>query len=190
MYVEMPRIIAGKAKGLKLKSLKGEQTRPSGDRLKEALFSIIQARLVGSDFLDVFAGSGQMGLEALSRGANSACLIEKNRQAAQVLAANIALSQLEGAELLRGDAVKELKGLIQQERRFDLVYLDPPWGQAENLLEQIQPLLSSLLRPDALVVVELDQAQADLSDLFSLPMVKTCHYGRAMLLFYNVNDGE
>lgn len=185
----MPRIIAGKAKGLKLKSLKGEQTRPSGDRLKEALFSIIQARVPGSDFLDVFAGSGQMGLEALSRGASSALFIEKNRQAAEVLAANIKLSQLEGAKMLRGDSIKELKRLSQQDKRFDLIYLDPPWGQAENLLKQIEPLLSLLVRPDGLVIVELDQAQAELSDLFTLPLVKTCHYGRAMLLFYNVNDG-
>lgn len=182
----MPRIIAGKAKGLTLKSLKGNATRPSGDRLKEALFSILQNQIYQAKFLDVFAGSGQIGLEALSRGAAEATFIENNRQAFQVLKDNVVKSGLAGARILQGDARRHLIRLAKAEEKFDIIYLDPPWDKAELLLKELKDPVSKLLSSSGQVILELDEDQVNLGKSLALKEFKTCHYGRAVLLFYNI----
>lgn len=184
----MPRIIAGKAKGLQLKSLKGDQTRPSSDRTKEALFSILQEKIPGSCCLDLFAGSGQIGLEALSRGADRAVFCEQNSQAFQVLKANVALTPFaDQTRLYRKDARTLVLQLYKQEASFDFIYLDPPWGQAGALLTELGPRLAPLLSPAGVLVLELDRQEGSEAPLLpGLTQGKTCHYGRAMLLFYQL----
>lgn len=148
------RIIAGLAGGRRLRTLNGRHTRPTADRVKEAMFSVLAPCLPGARVLDACAGSAALGLEALSRGAASALFIESNRRAADIAAANIAAINLPGARLLRGDALKLLPKLAEQEERFDLIFLDPPYDT--GLLRALLRLIgeSGLLAVDGLVVAE------------------------------------
>lgn len=185
----MPRIISGQAKGLQLKSLKGEQTRPSADRTKEALFSILQETIPASRCLDLFAGCGQIGLEALSRGADQVVFCEQNYQAFQTLKANVALTSFaDRAILYRKDARALAQQLNRTDEKFDFIYVDPPWKEAEALIQTLVPVLSKLLNTQGVLVLELDRKQdICLPPMESLQEVKACHYGRAMLLFYKLS---
>ena len=134
------RIIAGSRKSLPLKTIPGDRTRPTPDRIKETLFNIIGPYIRGSRFLDLFAGSGGIGLEALSRGASFACFIEKNRQAAGIIKENIDFAGFgECAELIRADAVRVFS---EREcgRPFDIVFLDPPYrmGYEKKIIRNIR----------------------------------------------------
>lgn len=150
------RIIAGAARGRRLRTLPGRQTRPTADRVKEAMFSVLLPELDGARVLDAFAGSAALGLEALSRGAASCLFIEKNRAAAEVAAANIAAAALPGGRLLRGDVLRLLPQLKKQEPAllFDLVLADPTY--ADGLLTPLYETLTrcELLAPEALFVAE------------------------------------
>ena len=122
------RIIAGQNRGKKLKSVPGMKTRPTADRVKEAVFSSIDPVLYGSRFLDVFSGTGSIALEAVSRGAAEAVLLEKDGQALQVIQDNVAAcEQQQRCTVLRGDSLALLDGLRKQGRQFDLIYVDPPY---------------------------------------------------------------
>ena len=150
------RIISGTARGRRLHTLPGQQTRPTADRVKEAIFSTISSYIPHAMVLDAFAGSAALGLEALSRGAEQAFFLEKNRAAAQICATNITLCGLAGATLLQGDTLKLLPRLKAQQPqlRFHLIFSDPPYAAGLNkpLLELINRL--DLLEPDCLAVVE------------------------------------
>ena len=117
------RIISGKARGTKLYTLKGETTRPTLDRVKESLFNIIQEKIVGSSFLDVFSGSGAIGLEAASRGAKEVILCEKDKNAIMVIKKNIEKTHLE-VTLYETSYEKMLEKLNE---KLDIIYIDPPY---------------------------------------------------------------
>ena len=124
----MMRIITGKARGTKLQTLAGEATRPTAERTKEAVFSIINFDIAGARVLDLFAGSGQLGLEALSRGAKSAVLNDSSREAAAIIRANAEKTRLADAcEILSTDWQPVLRRFANKET-FDLVFLDPPYA--------------------------------------------------------------
>lgn len=126
------RIIAGEARGRTLVAPKGMDTRPTLDRVRESLFSILLPYLPDAHVLDLFAGSGALGLEALSRGAASAVFVDKARAAQDAVAHNVAATRMEGrAALLRTDWRTALRRLAGQTRQFDLVFLDPPYQLAE-----------------------------------------------------------
>lgn len=185
----MPRIISGKAKGMTLKSLEGDQTRPTGDRLKESLFSILMPRLPGCCFLDLFAGTGQIGLEAASRGAASVILCEKNRRAAAIISENInrtGLSEVCQLEIM--SALQLVRRLREKQWTGDLVYFDPPWREEETLLSQLAPDLFSILKDNGNLIIETEKKEPYSMEIYGLELVKTCHYGRAMLLFYSKNS--
>ena len=131
------RVITGSARGRKLKELTGMDTRPTTDRVKEAIFSIIQFDLEGRRVLDLFAGTGQLGIEALSRGAASAVFVEHRREAANLIRDNLALTGLAGsARVVDGDAFAFLSSARET---FDIILLDPPFaaGLWENALDAI-----------------------------------------------------
>lgn len=115
------RVITGTARGTKLKTPEGMLTRPTTDRVKEALFNIIQFDIAG-DVLDLFAGTGQLGIEALSRGARSAVFIDESRAAVQLVRANLALCRLQG-DVVQGESL----GYLRTCGKFDLIFLDPPY---------------------------------------------------------------
>jgi 16S rRNA (guanine966-N2)-methyltransferase len=144
------RIVAGKFKGRLLKAPKVGSTRPTQGMLREAVFNICQAEVPGARFLDLFAGSGAMGFEAISRGALSATLIEQNRQAASTIEENIALLAVQtSVTLLKMDSKKAIAFLTKHSAQFDLIYIDPPYDTPIHL----DPLLP-LLSPHAIVFVE------------------------------------
>lgn len=149
------RIIAGSRKGARLYAPKGLEVRPTGDRVREAVFNLVGS-VDGADVLDLFAGSGAMGLEALSRGASSATFVESDRIAAEAILRNLDKLRLEGAMVYREDAGRRLAADAAAGRRYDLVLVDPPYRMLTRFLPMLATHLSSVLAPGGLVVVESD----------------------------------
>lgn len=180
------RIIAGSAGGRRLKTLAGRATRPTADRVKEGLFSAIAARIPGARVLDTCAGSGALGLEALSRGAASALFIEADRQAAAITAANIAALGFTEARLLRGDA---LRLLPRVEESFDLIFLDPPYDI--GLLPRLLDLLSRLPLLDAagLIVAETAAASGEAQHP-AFTAIKQSRYGDTVIHYLRPADAK
>ena len=148
----MMRIITGKARGIKLATLEGDATRPTSERTKEAVFSMIQFELEGREVLDLFGGSGQMGLEAVSRGAKRATIADRSKQAIAVINQNAVKTKLaDDCRVLCADWTETLRRYERREK-FDIVFLDPPY--AERLIPKVLPKLLPLLKPNALVVCE------------------------------------
>lgn len=148
------RVIAGTARRLKLKTLDGLETRPTTDRIKETLFNMIADGLFGCTFLDLFAGSGGIGIEALSRGAKKAVFVEKNPKAIACVRENLAHTRLnEQAETMQTDAFNALVRLSGHER-FDYIYMDPPYGKGFE--EKALAILadSPLLSEDSVIIIE------------------------------------
>ena len=148
------RIIAGTARSLPLKTIDGLDTRPTTDRLKETLFNMIQQDVPDCYFLDLFAGSGQIGLEAVSRGAAKAFFIENAKNAAACIQDNIRFTKFEDAcTLLQTDVISGLRTL-EGKYRFDLIFMDPPYKK--ELEKEVLTFLShsSLVKPSAKIIVE------------------------------------
>jgi len=125
------RIIAGSLKNRRLKTSKGDVTRPTTEKVRGALFNICQHRMEECDFLDLFAGSGAIGFEALSRGARSVTFVERDRQAVRLLQENAKELGVEGqVTILQGDVYQQLERLHQRGRHFGIVYADPPYGSS------------------------------------------------------------
>ena len=149
------RVITGSAKGRPLKTVKGRDVRPTGDRVKGSLFNVIGPRVVDADFLDLFAGSGAIGIEALSRGAHSCIFVELMTPHLRVVEANLKETGLmDRAELLRRDARAALLDFAGRGRRFDLIFVDPPYGK--ELVPAALELIGthSLLNEDGWVICE------------------------------------
>ena len=160
------RIIAGTARSMPLRSLPGTSIRPTQDRTKETLFNILAPMIPGCRFLDLFAGTGAIAVEALSRGASRAVLVEKNTDALRVIRENLTFTRLaDRAEVRRGDVLRVLPSM--EGSRFDVIFLDPPFGQ--GLVEETVRLLGrvpGILSRGGLVVAEapLDEDLSFLQD--------------------------
>jgi len=148
------RIIAGTARSIPLKTVKGTNTRPTTDRIRETLFNMIQIDVPGAVFLDLFAGSGAIGLEALSRGAKYAVFVDNNRQAAACIEDNISAAKFRSVcEVKKMDYLAALRSM-EGRFVFDIVFLDPPYGK-EMAKEALKALSdSSLCREDTMLIVE------------------------------------
>lgn len=174
------RIITGKAKGCRLETLAGLDTRPTVERVKEGVFSAVSFEIEGRRVLDAFAGSGQMGLEALSRGAASCVFVDRSREAVEVIRRNCAATKLSGNAVVNGADV--LAYLQQCREKFDLVFLDPPYA-SELYLSCLQ-LLSEKVTQGGAVLCESDRA-ADLPDTVGgLRLERTYRYGRVTVRLY------
>ena len=151
------RIITGRARGIKLDTLEGVTTRPTSERSKEAIFSMLQFEIAGSTVLDLFAGSGQMGLEAASRGASLVHLIERDRGAHSVVSKNLQKCRLDDVcTVYREDAITYLKRASGV--RYDIVFLDPPY--ATSLIDEALELLFDLdlIKSNSYIVCESDRS--------------------------------
>jgi 16S rRNA (guanine966-N2)-methyltransferase len=151
------RVIAGKRGHLKLASPEGMGTRPTTDRIKETLFNIIQYDCIDAEFLDLFAGSGQIGIEALSRGAKHATFIEKDKKAASIIKQNLHTTKLEDeSTLLNQNVFDALRG-FPKGKRFDIIFMDPPYqgGLEETCLKML--LEYELCDENTIVIVEADK---------------------------------
>ncbi len=185
----MPRIIAGRIGGLLLNAPEGKDTRPTADRTKEGMFSALGARLSfeGLKVLDLFSGSGQLGIEALSRGAEHCVFVEQSNKSLAVLKENLKRCRLqEQAEVRKGDVFKVMQTLAREGRIFDLILMDPPYAEAWPYLLRLENLLQNteLFQKNGLLVLESDAKAPKQGDLKYLQMDKSCKYGTAMVSFY------
>jgi 16S rRNA (guanine966-N2)-methyltransferase len=175
------RIVAGRWGGRRLSPPKGEATRPTSDRVREALFSILGDRVQDARVLDLFAGSGALGLEALSRGAAEATFVDS--AAASVAAVKANLEALGGeAEVHRSDALRFLRAAPGKARHYDLVLLDPPYRLAERLGRELSEVLPAVLAPSALVISESDR-RAPLP--LELPLKDERRYGDTLIRIHD-----
>jgi 16S rRNA (guanine966-N2)-methyltransferase len=148
-------VVSGICKGRPLKAVPGNTTRPTTDKVKEALFNMIGPYFDGGIGLDLFAGSGGLGLEALSRGLEKVIFIDRESKAIQVIQDNIKACKFEDqAEVYRNDAERALKALVKREIRFDYIFLDPPYKKQQlvSLMEKMDH--QNLVKPEGIVVCE------------------------------------
>ncbi len=148
------RIVAGRWRGRTLRAPKGQSVRPTLDRVREAVFDILGGRVEGRAALDLFSGTGAMALEALSRGASSAVLVEADPRVFEVLGRNVQSLGAEGAEALLLDYRRAVRVLRARRKRFDLVFLDPPYGKGLGAAAAGELARAGLLAPGAVVVAE------------------------------------
>ena len=175
------RIVAGRWGGRRLTTPRGAAVRPTADRVREALFSILGGAVEGARVLDLFAGSGALGLEALSRGAAEATFVDS--AAASVAAVRANLEAVGGeAEVRRADALRFLRAAAGETRHYDLVLLDPPYRLAERLGRELSEALPGVLAPAALVVSESDR-RAPLP--LDLPLRDERRYGDTLIRIHD-----
>lgn len=178
------RIIGGKARGTKLYTLEGENTRPTLDRVKEALFNIIQTEIPNSIFLDLFSGSGAIGLEAVSRGAKKAILCDKSKDAIKIIEKNIKKTHLEEKieyyqlpfEILLNNKIKDL---------IDIAYIDPPY-KTDYAYESLKILIDNkMLKKDSYIIIETDDEERIIEQIkkIKVDIIDQRKYGRVYLIF-------
>lgn len=178
------RVIAGKAKGTVLTSVKGLSTRPTGARVREALFNILGQAVADSRFLDLFAGSGAIGLEALSRGAEAVVWVEADRACCEQIKKNLARTRLQGGVVLNSDVFSALARLARRGEQFDLIFMDPPYakGFVEKTLASLAD--SGLLKAEGIVVAEISKKEEAPPAVSKLCLEQIRTYGETALLFY------
>lgn len=186
-------IIAGLYRRQRLITPKSSQTRPTANRLREALFNICQQVIENARFLDIFAGSGAMGLEALSRGAQSAAFIESHKEAIHCIEHNVTHLQVQDkAQILRGEAFAMLKWLEQRGQKFDIIYADPPYRTLAPRSSDFYSIeiikwidTHALLNPGGLLFIEEDfRSQPEIEQLSTLKLVDSRRMGHAALQQY------
>lgn len=180
------RIISGSARGTKLVTLLGENTRPTLDRVKEPLFSIIQNKILDSTVLDLFSGSGALGIESLSRGAKTAVFCDKNKEAIKIISKNIEKTKLkESSIVINDDYIRCLEILRDKNMKFDIIFLDPPYKTnfAINALKRILEL--DLLAQNGIVIIETDEEERNVEGIkeININIDKIKKYGRVKLMF-------
>lgn len=180
------RVITGTARGRKLKNFEGRDIRPTADMVKEAIFSVIQFDIEGSEVLDLFSGTGQLGIEALSRGAKYCRFVDKSRDSAALTAENIRCAGFkDDANVVVGDGIDFLR---MTRYKFDIAFLDPPYNT--DLIEQALPLLEPKLSPRGLAVCEHSRGHI-LPDIAGrLVKQKTYRYGKTEVTVYRIPLSE
>jgi 16S rRNA (guanine(966)-N(2))-methyltransferase RsmD len=177
------RVIAGKAKGIRLQGVPGTGTRPITDRVKEAVFNILGMEIVGSHVLDLFAGTGSVGIEALSRGAARAVFVDKQSRAIATIRANLRRTNLQAnAQVVQADAFKFLTGPPEP---FDLIYVAPPqyqglWSKTLLALEASPGWLD----PAGVAIVQIFPKELEALELLGLELTDQRKYGSTLLCFY------
>ena len=174
------RVVAGRWRGRRLQAPPGDATRPTSDRVREALFSILGEKVAGARVLDLFAGSGALGIEALSRGAAEATFVDTAAAAIRAVKANLDALGAQ-AEVRRADARRFLGGASGEARQYDLVFLDPPYRLAGRLGDELTAALAAVLAPGAVVVAESDR-RAPLE--LQLPTLDERRYGDTLIRIY------
>ncbi|WPP39907.1 16S rRNA (guanine(966)-N(2))-methyltransferase RsmD [Paenibacillus hunanensis] len=179
------RVISGSAKGRPLKAVPGNGTRPTTDKVKEAMFSIIGPYFDGGHVLDLFAGTGGLGIEALSRGMEHGVFIDMEYKSIEVIKSNVQSARLtEQAEIYRNEAGRALKVLQKREATFDLVFLDPPY-RMKNGIELMQEMHErGLLNPGATIVLEFETGHPYPTECQHFIGVRQAEYGDTTLYVY------
>ena len=184
------RIISGTARGTKLYTLEGKTTRPTLDRVKESLFNIIQNEIPNSIFIDIFSGSGAIGLEAASRGAKKVILCDKSKEAINIIKKNIEKTHLkEKIELYNLDYETLLKTKVKEQA--DIIYIDPPY-ESNFAVEAIKIILQKkITNNNSTIIIETDEEEKILRELEKIDVEITDKrkYGRAILIFLKIRKG-
>ena len=192
------RIISGKARGTKINTIDEVTTRPTLDRVRESLFNIIQNYVSNTYVLDIFAGSGALGIEALSRGAKQAVFCDINKDAVKIINENLMKTRLkENAIVYNMNYKKMIEKLSKNDSKFDIVFVDPPYK--ENLAVNSVKLIiqNNLLNENGIIIIETDEKERDLKELQELnkidnenlqkiKIIDERKYGRANLIFLRV----
>jgi 16S rRNA (guanine(966)-N(2))-methyltransferase RsmD len=180
------RIIAGTYRGLHLRTLKGGRLRPTSDQLRETLFDVLGPSVANAAFLDAYAGSGAVGLEALSRGARDVVFIEHHRAAAQLIRQNLAALKIDsGYEIMTCAVLTGLERLEERGEQFDVVFLDPPYDEIREYHHTLRQLArGSLLLPASLVIAEHSRYAQLEEEYLSLRRTRLLRHGDAQLAFY------
>ena len=181
------RVIAGTQKGRKLHSPKGPGLRPTADRVKEALFSILGSRVAGARFLDLYAGTGAIGIEALSRGARQVTFVEPNQSALRVLRANLALCGLEAAADVQACSAEAfLRRTTNGRPSYDILFADPPYRM--DITGELWPLLADadIAAPDALIILEHASKVAAPTEHRRLNVLRQYKYGDTTLSVFGL----
>lgn len=186
------RIIAGKCRGFHLRSLQGASLRPTSDQTRETLFDVLGPALEGSRFLDVYAGSGAVGLEALSRGANVVVLVENHRGAVDLIRRNLeALRAGDQVRLLVSPAAKALERLAAEGAQFDYIFLDPPYAEVGEYHRTLRQLArSAVLTPAGRVIAEHSR-HLRLEEAYGrLRRIRSLRHGDTHLSFFRPEEGS
>lgn len=186
------RIISGTAKGTKLYTLEGLETRPTLDRVKESVFNIIQNKIVDSTVLDLFSGSGAVGLEFASRGAKKVYLCDKSKYACEIINKNISKTHLENkVELMNMDFINAIKQV--QNVKFDIIYLDPPY-KTDFIKIAIEELIkNNNLMQETIIIAETDEKEKIIKQVEEMERIEIKEerkYGRAYILFLKKKNGK
>lgn len=174
------RVITGSAKGRRLETLSGEEVRPTTDRIKEAVFSIVQFQIQGRKFLDLFAGSGQMGIEALSRGAAEAVFVDNKKQAVEIIRKNLNATKLaDNARVLNTDSIGFLS---MKSGDFDIAFLDPPYSK--GILQNALELLPQVMKKSGVIICENPLDEELPEQLGDFILDRQYRYGRISITTY------
>lgn len=178
------RIIAGKHRSRKLWMMEGEQTRPSSDRLKEAMFSRLGGFFDGGMWLDLFAGCGAIGLEAISRGVEKVIFCDHNRNAQQIIEKNMAMLKVEAhCELFKSDYRHAIDSCVQFEFTFDVIFLDPPYDMDIDIIA-IEVLSANILKDDGWLILEMISNRQSSERLADCVRIKESKYGLGKTVWY------
>jgi RNA methyltransferase, rsmD family len=184
------RVISGSARGLKLNTPGDDRVRPTTDRVKESMFNIVQDWVYDSQVLDLFAGSGALGIEALSRGASQAVFCDNSLDSIKIIKSNIEKARVvDRSQIVSGDFKRCLRDMEAKNQSFDMIFVDPPYY--EGLFEEVLDTIRSckILKKDGIVIVEHD-AKRPIGQVEGLEVYKEKKYGITMLTFYCLEDDD
>lgn len=182
------RVIAGTARRLQLKSPEGMNTRPTADRVKESLFNMLNPDLYGCAFLDLFSGSGGIGIEALSRGAKKAVFVDRDLECAGIIKQNLEFTKLQdNAELLNEDVYDAVRKLGQRGEKFDIIFMDPPYAEGFYIPVLTEIKKSGILSEDGYIVAEAAK-DYDFAVVEGFKIIKERKCGPAVMIFLNLEE--
>ncbi|MDD4495300.1 MAG: 16S rRNA (guanine(966)-N(2))-methyltransferase RsmD [Eubacteriales bacterium] len=186
------RVISGKSGGLKLKTLKSDATRPTSDKVKGGLFNMLAPYIEDARVLDLFAGTGSLGIEALSRGSRSAVFVDKSPDSIAIIRENLRHTGLsDGSTVINSDVYKAINNMSKAANnmshnadKFDIIFLDPPYnaGLVEDVLNEI--VAGGIIKTNGLVVVETDISNLPPEESKGLRVIKNRRYGRTLITIY------
>lgn len=183
------RVIAGDYKGRRLDCIEGMEIRPTTDKVKESLFNILGNAVIDSAFLDLFSGTGGIGIEALSRGAKYVVFIDANIKSIKVLKGNLDhLNIKDNVEVFHTDYTTAISKLYKYKKQFDIIFIDPPYrvGTAESALEEIDK--NSILSQSGVIIVEHDSKEDMPQSVGKLYLYRIKQYGNTALSFYSIDN--
>lgn len=178
------RVIAGFARGTKLRALGNDDIRPTTDKVKEAVFSMIHFELIGKSFLDLFAGSGQMAIEALSNGAKSATIVDANKKSVSVIKENV--SKCKCKDCVQVIYSKAESFLCSTSEKYDIIYLDPPYFTDD--MDKVLPLLMNVCKDTSIIICETAREKNLPDTIANFKITKQKRYGKIVITFYRSGE--